>query len=65
MQTPYGELSNGDIYYIADGSNGYVTVVDVDMYAYCEDVVVEYDNGTFNRIDWFKLMMVRYSKGDW
>lgn len=62
MKTKYGELNVGDIYLAADGSGTRCKVVDVDTYAYCEDAVIEFSDGTLNRMDWFKLMMVRYCK---
>jgi hypothetical protein len=62
MHTKYGELNVGDIYTAADGSSGEVRVIDVDTYADVEDAVVENREGRQYRIDWFKLMMVRYSK---
>jgi hypothetical protein len=62
MQTPYGELEVGDRYLRADGSSGVATVIDVQSYASCEDAVIEHENGNQNRIDWFKLMRVRYYK---
>jgi len=65
MKTPYGELNMGDIYLAADGAGGWVKVVDVDTYAHCEDAVIEYNDGTQRRMDWFKLMMVRYYKKEW
>lgn len=61
MKTPYGELEVGDVYIRADGSGGKVRVVDVDTYAHCEDAIIEDESGNWQRIDWFKLMMVRYS----
>ena len=64
MKTPYGELNVGDIYYPASGSGQSVKVIDVDTYAHCEDVVIEYFNGDQRRMDWFKLMMVRYSRSE-
>lgn len=66
MNTPYGPLEVGDLYDRADGStNGRIIVVDVDTYAYCEDAVYRYiGTDTLHRIDWFKLMQVRYCKVD-
>jgi hypothetical protein len=64
MQTPYGELEVGDRYLRADGTPSVVTVVDVDTYASVEDVVIEQEGGNQHRIDWFKLMRVRYYKED-
>lgn len=62
MNTKYGELNVGDVYTAADGSSGEVIVIDVDTYAEVEDAVVENREGRQYRIDWFKLMMVRYCK---
>ena len=61
MKTPSGEIRAGDVYRAADGSGGTVRVVDVDTYAACQDVIIEDEEGCWRRIDWFKLMMVRYS----
>lgn len=61
MKTPYGEIRVGDVYRAADGSDHWVRVVDVDTYSQCQDVIVEDKNGTWRRLDWFKLMKVRYS----
>ena len=61
MKTPYGEIQVGDVYRAADGSGGTVRVVDVETHAYCQDVIIEDEDGCWRRIDWFKLMMVRYS----
>jgi len=62
MKTPYGELNVGDVFLAADGSTPSVKVVDIDTYAEVQDAVVENINGVRYRIDWFKLMMVRYYK---
>lgn len=64
MNTPYGEINVGDILLRTDGSGESVEVIDVDIYAEQEDAIVHYDNGWFGRMDWFKLMMVRYYKGN-
>jgi hypothetical protein len=61
MKTPYGEIRVGDVYRPADGSGGKVRVVDVDTYAECQDVIIEDEDGNWRRMDWFKLMRVRYS----
>ena len=53
----------GQVYQAADGSNHRVTVVDVDTYAHCGDVVVN-DGIKDYCIDCFKLAMVRYSLVD-
>ena len=58
----YG-IKNGQQYSPANGSKTPIlTVLDVDMYADCDDVIV-YDSSTQSarRIDAFKLAMVRYS----
>ncbi len=62
MRTPYGELKKGDIYTSADCSGHRVKVVDAETYAEVQDAVVEREDGHQYRIDWFKLMMVRYMK---
>ena len=54
----YG-ISVGQTYTPADGSKHTLTVVDVEMYADCDDVVVN-DGIKDYRIDCFKLAMVRY-----
>lgn len=38
-----------------------VEVIDVETYAFCDDVVVKNAEGDEYRIDAFKLAMVRYS----
>jgi len=63
MKTPYGELNVGDVYAAADGSNHRCQVTDVATYADVEDAMVkDLRTGERRRIDWFKLMMVRYTK---
>lgn len=62
MKTPYGELSVGDVYFPAQGRGTPVKVVDVHTYAEQQDAVIRYHDGSERRMDWFKLMMVRYSK---
>lgn len=62
MKTRYGELNVGDKFIPSDGSNYVITVVDVDTYADVEDAVVRDTDGTERRLDWFKLMIVRYTK---
>ena len=62
LRTPYGELKVGDKYRSADLSGIQVKVVDVDTFAEVQDAVVERADGHQYRIDWFKLMMVRYEK---
>lgn len=56
----YG-ISVGQEYLPADGSDNPITVVDVETYADCGDVVVfDHTLGLPRRIDAFKLTMVRY-----
>ena len=64
MQTPYGELNVGDVFLAADGSGARVEVVDVDLYASKQDALIQDWDGRIRRIDWFKLMTVRYYKGN-
>jgi len=56
----YG-IAVGQKYGRADGSKGFVSVLDVETYADCDDVVIfdPTENRTY-RIDCFKLAMVRY-----
>ena len=56
----YG-IENGQRYVPADGSSGCLIVVDAEIHASCDDVVV-YDmiSGKDYRMDAFKLAMVRY-----
>lgn len=63
MQTPYGPLNVGDVYLASDGSSVRIVVIDVDLYADKHDAIIQFWNGSITRIDWFKLMMVRYYKG--
>lgn len=56
----YG-IKVGQIWKAADGSRNDVEVLDVDKYAYCDDVLVKsHINGSEYRIDTFKLAMCRY-----
>ena len=57
----YG-IQVGQVYAAADGiSKSRLTVVDVDTYRGCDDVVVRDElSGVERRIDAFKLAMVRY-----
>lgn len=64
MQTPYGELNVGDVFLAADSSGARVEVVDVDLYASKQDALIQDWDGRIRRIDWFKLMIVRYYKGN-
>jgi len=57
----YG-IQVGQVYVPADGSQNQLTVRDVQTYADCDDVVVfNAHTGVEQRIDAFKLAMVRYS----
>lgn len=47
---------------IIGNTYGRYTVIDTDTYAHEEDVVVRDSLDEEYRIDWFKLMRVRYSK---
>ena len=56
----YG-IEVGQEYMAADGSPTTLTVLDVDTYADSSDVIVlNHTNGLEQRIDAFKLAMVRY-----
>ncbi len=56
------KIEVGQKYVPADGSTNTLTVVDVEKYADCGDVVVfDAVQKTDRRIDCFKLAMVRYS----
>ena len=56
------KIDVGQKYVPADGSTNTLTVVDVEKYADCGDVVVfDAVSKTERRIDCFKLSMVRYS----
>ena len=56
----YG-IEDGQEYMAADGSPTTLTVLDVDTYADSSDVIVlNHTNGLEQRIDAFKLAMVRY-----
>lgn len=56
----YG-IAVGQVYAQADDSGSTVTVIDVETYADCDDVVVFYaPEDRSYRIDCFKLAMVRY-----
>ena len=55
------DIKVGQIWTSADGSKGGVEVVDIDTYAYCDDVVVRcLIRNIEYRIDTFKLAMCRY-----
>jgi len=57
----YG-IERKQVYVPADGSMNRLTVVDVETYADCDDVVVfDEAQGQERRVDAFKLAMVRYS----
>lgn len=57
----YG-IEVGQNYEPADGSTNLLTVIDVETYADCGDVVVfDHASDQERRIDAFKLAMVRYS----
>lgn len=57
----YG-IERDQVYVPADGSKNRLTVVDVEKYADCDDVVVfDEVQGKERRIDAFKLAMVRYT----
>lgn len=62
MIDSYG-IKNGQTYLRADGSKSYLTVIDCEAFASCDDVLVE-EGGVKNpkqyRIDAFKLTQVRY-----
>lgn len=60
MKTRYGDLNVGDKFTSVDGSGHQLTVIDIDTYADKEDAVVQRPDGREYRIDWFKLMVVRY-----
>lgn len=60
MKTPYGELKVGDLYRSADGTGHIVRVIDVETYQDCQDAIIEDEHGEWRRMDWFKLMKVRY-----
>ena len=56
----YG-IEVGQEYIPADGSKNTLTVLDIETYAYCDDVVVfDHDQNKERRIDAVKLAMVRY-----
>lgn len=56
----YG-IKVGQKYAANDGSSGYITVIDVDTYKDCGDVIVRNYKSVEYRIDCFKLAIVRYS----